>query len=97
MKKRIFILAFFFIAITSSYNVFALGYNDQNEKTSINVDIKETEIISSFINLLKTDTNAYKCIDNEEENKVIESYKIKSYKEDLRKKEDILNKKVNPI
>lgn len=97
MKKRIFILAFFFVAITSSSNAFALGYSGYNEKTAINIDIKEKEIISTFINLIKTDTNAYKCIDNDGENKVIESYKIKSYKEDLKIKENILNRKINPI
>lgn len=97
MKKRIFILAFFFVAITSSGNAFALGYSGYNEKTTINIDIKEKEIISTFIDLIKTDTNAYKCIDNDCENKVIESYKIRSYKEDLKIKESILNKKVNPI
>lgn len=97
MKKRIFIITFFFIAITSSCNVLALDYNDSFENTRITVDIKEKEIISTFINLIDRDTNAYKCIDNEGENKVIESYKIKSYKEDMRKKENSINEKVNPI
>lgn len=97
MKKRIIIPIFFFIVITSFSNVFALGCSEVDEKTTINIDIKNKEIISTFINLVKTDINAYKSIDNEYENKVIEGYKIKSYKEDLKSKEDSFNKRVNPI
>ncbi|MHC1685394.1 MAG: hypothetical protein AB6733_21045 [Clostridiaceae bacterium] len=97
MKKRIFMLTFFFISITSSCNVLALNYNDSFDNTRITVDIKDKEMISTFINLIDRDTNAYKCIDNDGENKVIESYKIKSYKEDMRKKENSISEKVNPI
>lgn len=97
MKKRIFMLTFFFIAITSSCNVLALDCNDNFANTRITVDIKDKEMISTFMNLIDRDTNAYKCIDNDGENKVIESYKIKSYKEDMRKKDNSISEKVNPI